>query len=214
MFGPWAPVSYEGLRTRVTTLESLAAYNAIDAELTGRGEPEQVPALQVSPNFFATLGVSLHAAAPSLTGDAAPEDDQSAIVSDRLWRTSFKADPAIVGQSITIDGLPRTIVGVMPPDFSFRPVIRIGALPAADIFLPNRWPGDPGTSAFLVLLGRMTSGATRERAEAELTSLVNDPSIRPPAPSRKPAGSWRAHVCSRARPACRRTGRSRCAHCC
>ena len=180
MFGPWAPVSYEGLRTRATTLESLAAYDTIDAELTGRGEPEQVPAVQVSPNFFATLGVSPARGRAFLTGDAAAEDDQSAIVSDRLWRTSFKADPAIVGQSLTIDGVPRTIVGVMPPDFSFRPVIRIGALPAADIFLPNRWPGDPGTSAFLVLLGRMTSGATRERAEAELTSLVNDPSISTP----------------------------------
>ena len=180
MFGPWAPVSYEGLRTRATTLESLAAYDTIDAELTGRGEPEQVPAVRVSPNFFATLGVSPARGRGFLTGDAAAEDDQSAIVSDRLWRTSFKADPAIVGQSLTIDGVPRTIVGVMPPDFSFRPVIRIGALPAADIFLPNRWPGDPGTSAFLVLLGRMTSGATRERAEAELTSLVNDPSISTP----------------------------------
>ena len=48
-FGTWSPVSYDGLRTRVTTLESLAAYNPIDAELAGRGEPLQVPALQVSP---------------------------------------------------------------------------------------------------------------------------------------------------------------------
>jgi hypothetical protein len=50
------------------------------------------------------------------------------IVSDRLWRTSLEADPAIVGQSITIDGVPRTVVGVLLPDFSFRPVIpRLGA---------------------------------------------------------------------------------------
>src|SRR5262245_48182082 len=145
-FGTWAPVSYEGLRARATTLESLAAYNSIDAELSGHGEPLQLPALQVSPNFFTTLGVSPARGRAFLTGDQAPNDDQSAIVSDRLWRTSFKADPAIVGQTITIDGLPRTVVGVLPPDFSFRPVIRIGALPAADIFLPNRWPGDDGKS--------------------------------------------------------------------
>jgi putative ABC transport system permease protein len=178
-FGTWAPVSYEGLRTRVTTLDSLAAYNSINAELTGRGEPLQVPALAVSPNFFDTLGVSPARGRAFLTGAAAPDDDDSAIVSDRLWRTSFKADPAIVGQSITIDGLPHTVIGVLPPDFSFRPVIRIGALPETDIFLPNRWPGDTGKSAFLVLLGRMTSGATRERAEAELTALLNGSSIVP-----------------------------------
>src|SRR5687767_6939671 len=57
-FATWAPVSYEALRPRVTALDSLAAYSSIDAELTGRGEPLQVPAVNVSPNFFATLGVS------------------------------------------------------------------------------------------------------------------------------------------------------------
>ena len=179
-FSTWAPVSYEALRPRVTALDHLAAYSSIDAQLTGRGEPLQLPALDVSPNFFATLGVTPARGRAFLTGAAAPDDDRSAIVSDRLWRTSLEADPAIVGQSITIDGLPRTVVGVLPPDFSFRPVIpRLGALPEADIFLPNRWPGDTGRNAFLFLLGRMKPGVTQERAEAELTALVNDPSIVP-----------------------------------
>ena len=75
-FGTWAPVSYEGLRPRVTTLDALAAYNSIDAELTGRGEPLQVPALDVSPNFFATLGVSPARGRAFLTGAAAPDDDR------------------------------------------------------------------------------------------------------------------------------------------
>jgi len=179
-FSTWAPVSYEALRPLVTTLDHLAAYSSIDAQLTGRGEPLQVPALDVSPNFFATLGVSPARGRAFLTGAAASDDDRSAIVSDRLWRTSLQADPAIVGQSITIDGLPRTVVGVLPPDFSFRPVLpRLGALPEADIFLLNRWPGDTGKHAFLFLLGGMKSGVTKERAAAELTALVNDPSIAP-----------------------------------
>jgi putative ABC transport system permease protein len=176
-FWNWAPVTYEALRRNVTMLDPLAAYNSIDAQLTGRGEPLQLHALEVSPNFFATLGVNPARGRAFLTGAGAPDDDRTAIVSDRLWRSSFKADPAILGQSITLDGLPRTIVGVLPPDFSFRPVVQIGALPEADIFLPNRWPGDTGRDAFLFLLGRMKSGVTRERAEAELTPLVNDPSI-------------------------------------
>ena len=178
-FSTWAPVSYEALRPRVTTLDHLAAYSSIDVQLTGRGEPLRLPALDVSPNFFATLGVNPARGRAFLTGAAAPDDDRSAIVSDRLWRTSLKADPAIVGQSITIDGLPRTVVGVLPLDFSFRPVVRIGALPEADIFLLNRWPGDTGRNAFLFLLGRMKSGVTQERAGAELTPLVNDSSIAP-----------------------------------
>jgi putative ABC transport system permease protein len=175
----WAPLTYEALRPRVTTLDPLAAYSSTDAQLTGRGEPLQLSALDVSPNFFAALGVNPARGRAFLTGAAAPDDDGAAIVSDRLWRTSLKADPAIVGQSITLDGLPRTVVGVLPPDFSFRPVVRMGALPEADLFLLNRWPGDTGSSAFLFLLGRMKAGVTQERAEAELTALVNDPAIAP-----------------------------------
>ena len=179
-FSTWPPVTYEGLRLRATTLDHLAAYTSDDAQLTGRGEPLQVPALNVSPDFFATLGVSPARGRAFLTGAAAPDDDRAAIVSDRLWRTSLQADPAIVGQSITIDGVSRTVVGVLPPDFTFRLVIpRLGALPDADMFLPNRWAGDAGSSASLFLLGRLKPGVTPDRAEAELTALVNDPSIAP-----------------------------------
>jgi putative ABC transport system permease protein len=198
-FSTWPPVTYEGLRPRVTTLDHLAAYNSIDAQLTGRGEPLQVPALDVSPNFFATLGVTPARGRAFLSGATVPDDDRAAIVSDRLWRTSLNADPAIVGQSVTIDGLPRTVVGVLPPDFTFRPVIpRLGALPDADIFLPNRWPGDTRGNASLFLLGRMTSAVTRERAEAELTALVNESSIAPVG-ALTPAGEFAPNVRTLAR---------------
>ena len=179
-FSTWSPAAYEGLRQRVTALDHLAAYASADVQLTGRGEPLRVRALEASPNFFATLGVNPVRGRAFLTGAAAPDDDRAAIVSDRLWRTSFNGDPAIVGQSITLDGVSRTVVGVLPPDFSFRPVVpRLGALPEADVFLLNRWSGDTGSRAFLWLLGRLNSGATHEQVEAELTPLVNDSSIVP-----------------------------------
>jgi predicted permease len=179
-FSTWPRVTYEGLRSRATTLDHLAAYASIDVQLTGRGEPLQLPALDVSPNFFATLGVSPARGRAFLHDATAPEDDRAAIVSDRLWRRSLGADPTIVGRSITLDGVPRTVVGVLPPDFTFRLVIpRLGALPEADVFLPNRWAGSAGSNASLALLGRMKRGVKRERVEAELTALVNDPSIAP-----------------------------------
>ena len=78
-FSTWAPITYEALRPRVTAFDSLAAYRSINAQLTGRGEPRQGGALEVSPNFFATLGVTpargrafLTIAAPSSSGAAAP----------------------------------------------------------------------------------------------------------------------------------------------
>jgi putative ABC transport system permease protein len=178
-FLTWAPVAYDGLRPRVTTLDQLAAYSSINAQLTGRGEPRQLPALDVSPNFFAALGVAPAYGRAFLHGAEMRDDDHSALVSDRLWRTAFNADPAIIGQSITLDGVPRTVIGVLPPGFSFKPVIRNGTLPEPDIFLCNRWSGDTGTGAFLFLLGRLKPGVTREVVEAELTPLVNDSSIVP-----------------------------------
>jgi predicted permease len=176
-FTSFAPASYEGLRRRVTTFDQLAAYTSIDAQLTGLGEPLQVRALDVSPSFFATLGVTPAQGRSFLADAASADDDRSAIVSDRLWRTSLDADPAIVGQAVTVDGIPRTVVGVLPPDFSFRPVIRAGALPEPDIFLANRWRDDTGQSAFLWLLGRMKADVTPEQAGTELTALADDPSI-------------------------------------
>src|SRR5215475_546898 len=81
-FSTWAPLTYEALRTRVAAFDQLAAYTSIDVQLTGRGEPRQLPALDVSPNFFATLGVSPLRGRAFLTGARAPDDDRSAIVSD------------------------------------------------------------------------------------------------------------------------------------
>ena len=176
-FWSWSPVAYDALREHAETFDQLAAYTSIDVELNGRGEPLQLRALDVSPNFFASLGVAPVSGRSFLTGAAASDDDRSVIVSDRLWRTAFGADPAIVGQSITIDGLPRTVIGVLSPAFSFRPVIRTGTLPEPDLYLANRWAGDPGTSAFLFLLGRVKPGLTQERVESELTALVNDASF-------------------------------------
>jgi predicted permease len=193
-FSTWTPITYEALRPRVTAFDALAAYRSMNAQLTGRGEPRQLSALEVSPNFFATLGVTPARGRAFLTGAGAPDDDGVTIVSDRLWRTVLNGDPAIVGQAITVDGLPRTIVGVLPPDFSFRPVIlRLGALPESDIFLLNHWAGDT-TSAFLWLLGRMKSGVTPERVEAELTPLVNDSSIVPAGARAEGAGARAPHV--------------------
>lgn len=177
-FWTWTPASFEALRRSVTTFDDFSAYASRDTLLTGRGEPTQVATLDVSPGFFATLGVRPSLGRAFLSGASAPDDDGSVIVSNRLWRSRLQGDPGAVGQPITIDGVPRTVVGVMPPEFSFRPVVRSGfTLPEVEVFLPSRWPGDDGTSAFLFLLGRMTPGTTQEAVEGELTALVNDPSI-------------------------------------
>src|SRR6476660_7523891 len=75
-FSSWAPVSYEALRSRVTAFDRLAAYTSIDVQLTGRGEPLQLGGLDVSPNFFATLGVSPARGRTFLTDVTTSDDDR------------------------------------------------------------------------------------------------------------------------------------------
>jgi putative ABC transport system permease protein len=178
-FTTWAPVSYDALREGMRGFEQLAAYNPIDGEFTGRGEPLQVSALEVSSNFFATLGAAPAKGRAFLSGSGAPDDDGSAVVSDRLWRASLHADPSVVGQSITIDGVPRTIVGVLPPDFRFTPLVGGGTAPETDVFLSARWPRNGEPSAFLFVMGRMAPDVTREQVRAELTTLLNSSPIIP-----------------------------------
>ncbi|HEY1107869.1 MAG TPA: ABC transporter permease, partial [Opitutaceae bacterium] len=180
LFTSWAPASFEALRERVTTLESLAAYSSTSAQLSGQGEPRQLSAVAVSPDFFAMLGIAPAQGRAFFTGPGAADDDRSVVITDRLWRTALNADPAIVGRFLTIDGVVRTVVGVLPAEFTFRPVTPMGPQAEADMFLSNRWPGDAGQSAFLSLLGRLRPGVSREQADAELTTLVNGSSIVPP----------------------------------
>jgi len=84
----------------------LAAYTDTGFVLTGRGEPQRLRATQVSSRLFAILGIQ-----PALGRSILPEEDQLggtavALLSDRLWRQRFNADPSIVGQSLTSTAAP------------------------------------------------------------------------------------------------------------
>src|SRR6267142_1593181 len=87
--------------------------------LTGRGEPVQIESSRVSADFFSTLGVN-----PLLGRTFTAEDDHPgaahvAILSYRLWRQQFNADPNLIGQTITLNDTSFSVVGVMPADFEF-----------------------------------------------------------------------------------------------
>ncbi len=96
--------------------------------LTGRGEPEQLYTIRATANLFPALGV-----APQLGRAFTPEEDRPggdavAVLSHAFWQRRFGGDPAIIGQSLTLDGRNRQVIGVMPPDFKF--------LSKADVLLP------------------------------------------------------------------------------
>jgi putative ABC transport system permease protein len=131
---------------------SMAAFGSASMALTGAGEPEQLSGSRVSAGYFDVLGV-----APVL-GRAFREDEERqeaarvALLGEGLWRRRFAADPAIIGRTVTLDGVAHEVVGVMP-----------GAPYPTSPQVPARLQFDPARSQFWVPLV-LPRGAHRRRA--------------------------------------------------
>lgn len=110
---------YELIRDHNHSFSGVAAWAIDSFNLTGRGEPEQLPVARITPNFFDVLGVR-----PQLGRNFSEEDGQVAgppvvMISDGLWRTRFNGDRSIVGQTATLDSQLYTIIGVLPAGIQF-----------------------------------------------------------------------------------------------
>jgi putative ABC transport system permease protein len=102
------------IRTASQCFAAVTPYQSASRELSGSGHAERVDAANITEDFFPTLEVAPALGRGFTAADIQP-DSRSVIVSDRLWRQRFGGDTGVVGKSITIDGEPRNIVGVMPP---------------------------------------------------------------------------------------------------
>lgn len=141
--------------------------------LEGKTGTEQVNSYRVSTNLFETLGV-----APELGRDfrsaadgfAKSADATSVILSDSAWREMFGAAPEIVGETVKVSGVPYTVIGVMPRGFSFpyQPVMpQVWTLVQLEEADKGRTDGSPHYG----VIGRLRHGVSRERAEAELSTM-------------------------------------------
>ena len=122
---------YELLRDRSQSFEAVAAWANDNFNLTGRGEPMQVAVARVSANFFSLLGVQPELGRSFTQEEGRPEGSPVVMLSDSVWRSRFGGDLKIIGQTVTLDTVPHTIVGVLPADVQF-PFVG-----AADIWIPR-----------------------------------------------------------------------------
>jgi len=109
---------YQVMRDHATSFSSLGISAFDNFTLTGNGDPEQLSGQRVSASFLATLGVL-----PALGRNFTPEEDLPngpavCIISGELWQTRFGGRASIVGETITLNGQPWQVVGVMPPRLS------------------------------------------------------------------------------------------------
>lgn len=112
---------YLDLSARLHAFSAIAGYSGGSRTLTGVGAPERLPAIEVTSTFFDVLGVT-----PAIGRGFAPSDAVAGaapvvMISNGAWTRRLGADPSAVGRTITLSGVPHTIVGVLPAAFVFPP---------------------------------------------------------------------------------------------
>ena len=163
---------YTHYRDGQTLFDAIAGENFFAFTLTGLGDPVQVFGGRLTVNYFDVLGVH-----PILGRNFLPQEEEGAdvaLVTKAFWQKRMGGDSNVIGRSITLDGVPHTIVGVLPN----MPVTWFGANPIAEVWTtkPFQLPGFSyermmrGTS-FLRVIGRMKPGMTLGQVKAALPSL-------------------------------------------
>jgi putative ABC transport system permease protein len=162
-----SPPDIDDVRRQSTALENLAIWDEGMANIVGAGgEPERALQALVSANFFATLGVQPVLGRSFQEGEDQPGREREVVLSDRLWRRRFAADPGIVGQNIRLDDQNFLVTGVMPASFDFPT--------ASELWTPLALtPADRANrrNNQLVAAARLKPGRTIEQAGAELDGL-------------------------------------------
>jgi len=151
------------------TFSGLAAFSPSTITLGDDGRAaERASASYVSANAFQLLGNK-----PTIGRDFVPDDDQpgapaGVILGSRIWTARYNADPTIVGRSIRVDGVPATVIGVMPNGFRF-PVV-------SDVWQPlARLPGltnQTRDTRLLQVFGRLADPSTPAQAQAEAAAIA------------------------------------------
>jgi putative ABC transport system permease protein len=160
-FATWP--DYTDWRDRSTSVEKVGGAWTRVFNLTGIEEPERLSGAAVTATLFATLGV-----APQLGATFNPDgkgDPRSVVLSHRLWQRRFGAAGDVVGRSVSLNGTPHAIVGVMPPGFAWPE--------SAELWVPLVVEASMGRGYHLLqVVGRLRSGATADEARAELATIA------------------------------------------
>ena len=162
--------NYRDWRERNQSFEDLATFTSSSFTWTGAGEPERLTAARVSASFFSLLRVKpLYGRTFSAEEDT-PEGPKTVVLSHRLWARRFASDPAMLERTLTLDGNPFQVIGVLAPDFNF-PLFDSDT----DIYTSNatagvNWP-ERGAQV-MTGLARLKRGVTSQQAQADMEGIA------------------------------------------
>ena len=167
---------YTYLRDHAQVFQGVMAHELVTLSLSDEGRPEFVVGSVASGNYFDVLGVR---AALGRTfrpdEDLAPNESPFAVVSDRLWRRRFGADPGVLGRTIRLNAHPFTVIGVLPEGFAGV----YGGI-AEDVWVPlqmqsaisQRDPDLNQTGRWMQIMARLKPGETLAHAQQEVSLLA------------------------------------------
>ncbi|MGH9864577.1 MAG: ABC transporter permease, partial [Candidatus Acidiferrales bacterium] len=171
--GPFSHPRFELLRQRVRSLSSFAVFTFDRFNLTGRGEPRQIPSARVSWSFFNVLGVRPVLGRTFLPDEDQPGGNRVAVISHGFWLREFGGARNTIGQRLALDSQSYTIIGILPGDFSFQPLGN-----DIPIWIPREFELNLATPAhiqrgvgYLNGVGRLAPGVTLENAQGEMDVL-------------------------------------------
>lgn len=167
---PLSAPDFMSLREGAASFMGMAAAVSADQTLTDRGDPRQLPVGRVSADYLEILGV-----APVLGRGFRPEENQPgangvALLAHDVWQTQFGGDPGVIGQTITLNGIVREIVGVLPPGFD-HPAGRAIYYPLEYTSSFSAETAEGRRAEFLEVVGRLAPGTTLEQAAAEVEGI-------------------------------------------
>ena len=161
--GPLPPAEFLDFLEQSTVLEDVAGTAGRGMHMVSDTGAERVSVIRMTPNGFAYLGVPPMMGRHFGPADATPDAPPVAVLSYRAWHRSFGGDPSILGRRITLDGEPKTIVGVMPPRFEWH---------VGDLWVPATILRGGGDQSPRYFQARLRKGVTVEEAEAQMAVIV------------------------------------------
>jgi putative ABC transport system permease protein len=164
---------YEEIRKQSGALDAIGIYLSQSVNLTGVNEPQRLVGVFASGSFFDVLGLKAERGRLYTDEESAPGTVTPVVVlSHALWRQRFNEDPAAIGSTMTLNGTPLTIIGVMAPPFDADTVPGAGYFIFGDVFLPAaQFPapkGLHGAGPVMLGIGRIKPGVELATAIAEL----------------------------------------------
>jgi putative ABC transport system permease protein len=162
-----APADYVEWKTRSRSFAEMAALERRVYNVTGEGEPEKLVGLRTTANLFSLLGMQPVVGRMLLPEDEGPDGSPVVVLAEQMWRQRFGADPELVGRSISLNGLPHTVVGVVPGDFQFPD--KEGSLWVAASFSREELAS---RGAHWYVVGRLNRGISLREAQAEMTTVA------------------------------------------